>query len=182
MKNLGLIAITITWIAIFILIFTQKLGSGFSISKHAITNRRTYVGMALIETVMLSLFTTFIVTWFVPTLQLGRFFMILMIVAALGLVAAAWIPDSGDKKHLVHEFCAYGAFLLFIPMMTLLVDSSTITTGTRVVAALTLMYMVVTVLLFSISRRVKEYHLPFQVAYMGLLHVVILMATYLRVT
>ena len=95
---------------------------------------------------------------------------------------AAWVPDTKGIQHKVHEYFAYGAFLLFIPATTILIISSQISFIARFVAAVTLAYMIVTVLLFSLEEKIKQYHLYYQVVYMLLFHISILLATYIMIT
>ena len=179
-KALGIISIVANWVCLSVLLTRIKKGASFSISQHAVASKRTYLTMAVIETVLLMLFSIFIIGWFSPHLQLPTIFTVIVLLAALGLVLAAWIPDETGIKHTIHELCAYGAFSLFIPATTILLVAPSASPATHIVAGVAMMYMVFNALTFSLIEKVKRYHLYFQVLYMALFHVVILLATYTK--
>ena len=179
-KSLGLISIVVAWVGLSILIFSLKKGPSLTISRHAVTNKKTYLAMAIFETITLSAYYLFVIKWFAPHFQLGPVYTTMMGLSVLGLLIAAWVPDTEGLKHNVHEFCGYGAFLLFIPALTLLLDSSHIAGIAKVFIVPTIAYMVTSILLFFLSAEVRRYHLYFQVAYLASVHVVILLATYVH--
>lgn len=177
MKHLGLFSFITTWVGIFFLLRKNKLGAGSSISRHAAANKLSYAIMALLETLVLCAFTAFIILWFVPYFKLGAMFTALMITGAVGVLIAAWIPDTKGRSHVIHEFAAYGSHLLFIPALALLIDAS-IPFMARIVAILSFIFMVSAVLIFTLFPTAKKQHLYVQVIYMMLFHLTILCVTY----
>ncbi|TXG78123.1 hypothetical protein E6P97_00285 [Patescibacteria group bacterium] len=151
----------------------MRAGKHVSISERAIASTRSYRLMALVQTAMLPVYVAFVVKWLIPTYSLPVLFGVLTIFSALGLIAAAWIPQRG-KTYVVHELLAYGASFLFIPMSLLLAVSSEVSIIMRVFCGVGAAYMATSVVLFSTTKWVKRYHLYFQVVYFALFHLAVL--------
>ncbi len=179
LRSLGLISIVVAWASIVALVTGLRLGSEHSISRHAASNKIAYFLMAFTETLLLSLFTVFTIFWFGPHFKAPTLLTVVIVGSALGLVIAAWVPDIKGVRRIIHEYTSYGAFLLMIPATTLIITLPKLGSFARFMATLTLFYMISTVLLFSLSPKVKRFHLYFQMVYLLSFHLVILSAVYI---
>ena len=111
-------SIGLTWAAISLLFVTYGIRIDKTISKHAAATKRAYIFMALIQTVILPTYALFIWKWYAVHLGLPSIFITLNIMSAALLLIAAWVPDTHSNKGMatVHGWCAYPAYVLFLPM------------------------------------------------------------------
>ena len=179
-KPLGLITIAITWLALGLLVYKSQGDKRMSFSRHAAANKTAFTTLAIIEPFILSGFFLFIYKWFVPTFRLPALFTVLVGLSSLGLLIAAWIPDVAGWKHKVHEWTAYPAVILFIPISLIMCFVSGLPAFVRGAWIIALVYNTACVTFFLFSKKAKEYHLYLQAPYFVLTHLAILLTAYIR--
>jgi hypothetical protein len=151
-----------------------------SFSRHAAANKTAFTMMAILEPFLLVGFFLFIYKWFVPTFKLPILIDVCVAIAASGLIVASWVPDVPGTKRTIHEFTAYGAALMFVPislMMCLAAGLPTLVKGAWILA---FTYNTACAAFFIVSKKAKDYHLYLQAPYFVFSHAAILMTVYIR--
>lgn len=179
-KVFGPTAFLIGWITIVLLIFKIRGNKSMSISKHAAASKLAYVIMLIMQLIVLPMFFVFAAKWLAPTFNLPAFFTVCIGIASLGLLIAALIPDTIGWKSTVHGLAGYGAALLFVPILTTLYLSASISSSARNIILLVLLYEMAAITWFGVVERAKNHHLYLQSAYIVLFDLSLLAAAYIR--
>lgn len=180
-KPLGWISIIGSWLALTLLVTKWRGHKGMSFSQHAAASRNAYLTMIIAETVVFTLFTIFIYKWFTPTFNLPLMFAVLLALASLCFVIAAWIPDTTGWKRNVHRVLAYGAADLMIPAAIIACLTIRQPLVVSAIWAITVVYLIVCLLLFVFNRKLaNKYHLILQAPYIVLFELAVLLTIYVR--
>ncbi len=179
-KAFGPISVIIGWTAIGFLIYKWRGDRSMSISKHAAAHKGSYVLMLVVESIVLPMFFIFVAKWIVPTFDLPNFFTICVGIASLGLLVAAWIPDTRGLKSVVHGLASYTGAVLFIPALTILYVSSNIFGFAKYFTLAVLVYEIVAMVVFTVIEEARNYHLWVQAGYILLFDLVLLTVAYIR--
>jgi hypothetical protein len=152
-----------------------------SISRHAAAHKPSYLMMLIVQSVTLPLLFLFLAKALTPIAQLSVVFVVLAGIACFGLLVAAWVPDTNGSKSIVHKMAAYSAAALIIPMLIIICLSSNISTFAKYMASAVLVYDVVAITVFAAStKKAKDSHLYFQIAYIFLFAFTALAAVFIR--
>ena len=178
-KLFGILGFALGWTAISLLLFLWDTDKSKSISHNAASNKKAYIMMAVLETIGLPLFIIFVIKWMTPTLGLIPLFSILSVAIAVGLIVASWIPVTGPKGK-IHDFCAYGAGLLFIPTTLILALSSGVSTPARIINIVACLGLSAVTALFLMGKTNQNHHLYYQTASILMFDIAILSAAYIR--
>jgi len=179
MQNLGLVAMGLIWLGAGYMLVRWRGTNDMSMSMHAASAREAYVLFGSVLTLSGGLLYWFMLGWFVPHLGLGPGFVAVLTAAIGGMLVAAWVPDTAGWKRRVHRWCAYGMAVLLMPLAALIVADPAVAIGARVVGAVCVTYMLVSLALVTQFGKMKRHYLPLQVAYVVAFEVTVLAATYL---
>lgn len=179
-KSLGLISIAIMWLGLFFLVYKWRGEPHMSFSLHAAANRKAYLFYLGLFVITLPLFFVFVVKWFVPTLNLPRTFIYLVIAAMVFQFVAALVPEVEGKRARIHRFSAGIVTFLLIPMTFMLVNAKHIPLSIRALAMAAALFMVIVWGLYVWIESFNKHFLYFQAAYVAVFHLTILACTYLR--
>lgn len=170
----------IAWIAISVLVVKWRGNATMTISRHAAAYRQAYLFMGIIEIIVLPMFTIFSVKWVANEFDLPFLFSLSMVVSMSALLVAAWIPDVSGWKGTVHQICAYGSALLFLPMSLMIYRSPEISTFAKWFSFVVLIYMTTCLVGFFVTKKARKYSLYLQSLYILLFDLSILAVVYIR--
>jgi hypothetical protein len=162
------------------MVSTWKGDKGATISQNAAANRSSYLMMLAVQSITLPMLFLFWSKWLVPTLELPLLFAIFAGLACLGLLLAAWIPDSKGWKSKAHRLFAYGAAALVPPMLIMLYYSPNISSFAKSMTLLVFLYDTITFVLVAILKKQESKFLYFQAAYIFLFALTTLAAAYIQ--
>lgn len=177
---LGLVLVLASWVAAAILIFKWRDKDLSTISKHAASTRKATL---LFATVLIGLglpFYYWILAWLVPHLQLDSLFKVVLFLTIALQIVTALIPDIMGWRRLIHRFSAFSMALLYLPMALLIINAPLISSSARVIAIISVFYMISTFILIAILGRAKRNYLIFQTLYVVSMQVVILSGAYIN--
>ncbi len=160
-------------------IFSQGNDKTKSISLHAAASKKTFILLAVLSPISMTLFIVFIIKWMAPTFNLSPVFVILSVVADVGYILAAWVPALEGRRGRLHDILAYGASLLLIPTAFILANSPNIATGSRLVNAVSVLTMLVILCVMVWHKPAKTKYLYYQIAYFLAFDISLLTAAYL---
>lgn len=178
-KPLGIISIGLAWLVLVLLVRRWPGNRGMSFSQHAAAHKEAYITMAIMQMLALPLFVAFIHKWFSPKLGLSSLFTAGITLSALGILFAAWVPDTTGWKRQLHRTAAYGAYILFIPLSLIVYLQAELLMVLKLLWLTTMVYMI-WCLVYFVFKRKKAYsnHLYLQAIYIGLFHAAILVTSY----
>lgn len=176
----GLLAFVIAWVGMLLAVFTQGNDKRKSISLHAANSKKTILLLAIFSPISMSLFAVFSIKWMMPNLQLPLIFIPLSIVAYVGYILAAWVPSTGEVKTKIHDLFSYGASLLLVPIMFILVTSTNVATLARYIAFASLAVMLGVLIAMARTRRALPSYLYFQIAYFLAFDISLLASGYIK--
>lgn len=179
-KSLGIITLALGWLTLGFAFYKWPVEVKKSISKHASAYRSTYLIMAVMQTLIYPLFLVFVFGWLMPTFHLPSVFGLFITLTFLGLLVAAWIPDTFGIKSKVHRICAYGAAALMIPIVLIIFLSSNVSMVARIISLFAACYMFIVTYLFAFVKNARNNHLYFQAIYFALFDLSILATVYIR--
>ena len=178
-KQLGLVAILAMWAGTYVLLKNHSLDRGKTISKHASKTVRYHITFAVLEVIVVSIFSLFIFGWFIPTFELGNGYRVAAIVGFIGTVAAAFIPDRGGWQSKFHGLGAYGMAMSLLAMNLFLVMSNKINILTLIILYVSLAYMIIGTLVAIIwTPFFRKNALKLQVIFFLAFHIPLLLAVY----
>jgi hypothetical protein len=180
-KSLGLISVFILASGLLFLVVHWPQSRHATFSNHAAAQRTTiwyYIGLFGISLPLLLIFFGW---WFVPTLHLTPWFLLLALGSELLQHIVTIIPEVGGWKTTWHRWLTAGSSLLLLPMLGILLTSNVLGLPTRSVAAISLTGLVLIVFyqVLIANKAEPKNQLLFQAAYYGLFFVPIIMATYI---
>lgn len=179
-KYLGIIIIALAWLIGGVVVYKWPGGKHMSVSRHAASNKTAYYIMAIMQTIGFPILALWVVEWFSPTFHKSVLFNTLNLVMISGFLLAAWVPDIKGIRRRIHELSAYGAAFLMIPICLIILLSARASSLAHLISAVAVIYMLTSFLLFVFKEKVREYHLYFQVVYIALFDVSILVAAYTK--
>jgi hypothetical protein len=179
-KPFGLLSMLIPALLIVVMLIIWPHDKGQSISRHSAQGKTPFLLMAIIQTLAYPAYLWFAFKWLAPTFDLNPLYLVCMVVSAVGLLTAAWVPDVPGIRRKIHEATAYTAAWLFIPSTIIMAIAPAIQTWVRWFAVIVVVYMVVCVIMFFKLPKARDYHLPLQSIYIVSYFAVILLATYVR--
>lgn len=175
---LGLIITVAIWLGLALLLtkwHDTKLGS---ISAHGSSNRGAALLFRFLLVVGGAALYIWLVGWFVPHLHLGTMFVTLLtIVMAYQILTGLNNPTEGLRKD-IHNYTAQTMSLLYVPLAVLIIQSSTAHTPARIVCIVLLTYMVNSYVIVEVMKKFRASHLVFQLLYIVVFQVLILVAAY----
>lgn len=121
--NLGLLSLIIILLSLGLMLKVGGTDVRNSLSGHAAIQRRSYAVFVAALAGGGILFYLFAVRWLEPTLHLALPFNVILVLTVVCELTAAFIPDSGGKKSLVHRTFAWsmakGAITILLAYMVL---------------------------------------------------------------
>lgn len=179
MHYLGVISIVIIWLGLLYLINKWPGKPSMSFSLHATQTKGAQIYYFLLFLVSLPLFYIFIVGWYVPSLHLNSWFVVLTTIGVIGQLIAATVPAVPGRKTAIHNIGAYGMAATFIPLSLIVAMAGDVHMYARVVAALAVLYMICTLGAALVLPRLRAHYIYFQAGYIAAFHAVILTSAYL---
>lgn len=180
MKSLGIVAIALMWLGTLLLLHAHGAEHKKSISRHAAKNSKFHLTYGLLEVLVASLFTIFILRWFIPKFHLPVLASIAAIIGFAGTVFAALVPDRIGWQQRVHETAAYSMVLCLPVLSAIILLSRLVNFEAKVTAAVVVVYTI-----FGLASSVfcrawyRRHMLVLQTVYFAFFHATILAATYL---
>lgn len=178
-KILGPIAVVQLWACLLFMIHKWPGNKSLTYSGHAATSKQASVYYFVVFTIHLVLLYLFVSRWFVPTFDLPLAFLNIIRIALLGQLIALLVPSTGGRKTTIHDIAAYCMHMLLMPLSLFVVFGDNFSLVSRVVAALTALYMVFVWIVFSLNK-FSNYRLILQTFYGLSFHTVLLVATFVR--
>lgn len=148
-----------------------------SFSRHAAQTKSSQVYYFILFAIVLSLFYSFILMWFVPALGLSDNFVYIVTAGVLGQLLAILVPAIPGRKEQVHNLGAYLMALTMLPAV-ILIAFADVSLLVSVAAIVTAVYMIATTVLFLAVKRSHFYFLYFQAAYIAAFHIVVILGAY----
>jgi hypothetical protein len=176
-KILGPLSISVTWLGLLFLIRHWKGNKSMSFSLHAAQTRTAQIYYFFLFGITLPLFYLFVTRWFVPALRLPRLYIYIVSVALLGQLIAILIPAIEGRKEKIHNLGAYLMAFCLIPLTVLLVFSN-LPLIIKILAIIGALYMTSTIALSFVTKAIQQKFLPFQAAFVGVFHCLILISMY----
>ena len=180
-KSFGPLSIAIAWLALGLLVYQARGDKTKTFSKIAAADRRAYMRMAILQSIIFPMYFIFIVAWFVPTFHLPVLFTVLNGLASLALLVAAWVPDTGGVKAKIHGAAAYLAYGFFIPILVYMATCSMVGSFARIFSGLAVAYMLIGGSYLLFAPKARQHVLPIQALFLISFHASILFSAYLRV-
>jgi hypothetical protein len=180
LKPLGVLSIALCWLSLLLLLVKWRGDKSMSLSQYAAAHPKSYVTMAILESIFLPMYFVFIATWFSYTFHLPPIFVVLNAITVIGLLIAAWIPHTGGKKAKIHTIAAYPAYVSMMLITLLIAFSDSISTPARVFGFAAFAYMLVSSYLLVKHELGRANFLYLQVAFLVIMDITILLATYVR--
>ncbi len=177
-KLFGPLSVCITGLAILVMLIVWRNDKSMTISQHAAAHKSSYLMMLIVQSITLPMLFLFFIKALTPVAHLPLLFEVIVGIACLGLLIAAWVPDTKGWKSKVHQLCAYGAAVLIIPSLTLLSASAHISPFAKWMAIIVLSYDVAAIVLLTVLNKAKENHLYIQAAYIFLFALTTIAAVY----
>jgi hypothetical protein len=175
----GLLLIVLSWVAGLYLLVTWKGQHTMSISQHAASAK----GASRLFMITLILggagLYFWLITWFVPKLDLPRLFTVLVTLTVIAQFIAAIVPDTDAWKSKLHRFAAYTMAALYLPLSWYILNSHSLSIVSRLIGGICLLYMIIASILFLTVKRARNRYLIFQSLYIIAFQLIILSAAYL---
>ncbi|MBL8122423.1 hypothetical protein JNM87_06795 [Candidatus Saccharibacteria bacterium] len=149
-----------------------------TISRHAASTKRASLLFAVVLIGCGSLFYVWLLRWFVPHLQLGVLFEIVLTLAILGQIITALAPDIEGLSRTVHHYAAYTMAILFMPLAWLIFTAPHISAPARLFVGIAGFYLISSFTTVVILGKLRRYFLPFQASYIIVFQCAILVAAY----
>lgn len=179
-RFLIILALSILFSGLWFLVWKWPQGKDMSLSQHAAAYRHAYFYYIGLFLVVLPLLMIFFIRWFVPEFHLYLWFTYFIALSAAAQFIVVLIPESGGKKTTYHRFFAAGSALMLIPSLVIISRSEAISSISRSVSIISLIFMVTIICVLIAGRGKHAYLLVLQVAYFALFFLAILSATFLQ--
>ncbi len=181
-KILGPLSILIMFVAAVVLMRTWPQGKKSSLSQHGGAHRKAYWlfgGAMTVSAVMVYVFGRW---WLAPTLGLVNLFNIALAAAVALQLFAAWVPyrGNGDKLSVWHNRAAMSMAFLLMILVGCIVFAASAPVIVHVAAGVALAYMLLAWYLFLFHKKTHDHFLVYQLIYLSVFCVVLLMAAYIR--
>jgi hypothetical protein len=177
--NLGLISVVLSWAGLVFMIWYWKGDFSKTFSQNAARQKSTIIYYAILWLICLPPFTWFLLFPFYETLQLNGFFRIIGIIAALGMLIAALIPETVGWKAKVHRFSAFMMAWCFIPLTLLIAFSPVVSVLGKTTSFLTSFFMLFSAIYLLKKNAEHPNLLSLQGLYIAVFQVSVLVAYYL---
>lgn len=161
----GILAFLIAWFGMLLTVLSRGKDKTKSISLHAASSKKTFILLAILSPISMSLFTIFAAKWMTPELSLPPLFIALSVIANTGYILASWIPATKGPKLRLHDFFAYGASLLLVPIAFILATSPNVAAIPRIINVFSLLIMASILDAMLWHKPAKFNYLYFQIAY-----------------
>jgi hypothetical protein len=177
-QYLGILSILLMWLGVYFLIKNHGIDTTKSISRHAAKNNKYHILFGIVEITVVTIFSIFIFSWFIPQLELGNSYRITAMIGIAGTVFAALVPDKDGLKSNIHFAAAYSMAFSLMVMNYLLFTNPNVNSFAQIMSFLGFMYMLGgwTVGIFN-YRLFKEHMLFAQIGYFVAFQLPILIAT-----
>jgi hypothetical protein len=159
-----------------------KLPGGLSktFSQRVANNRVAEILYSILFIVTLPLLYIFFAAWFVPSLNIPRYFLFFAAIAVIFQILCTWVPERGGKMTTYHRLLTGVSGIALLPMVFIIATARGISTSTVVIALAVLAGMLVLLIIALLNQKGFRYALLLQVGYYLLFFVVVLLATYVR--
>ena len=178
--HIGLVSCGIILLSLGLMLRTWGSDQMISLSGHAARQRYSYSLFATALTTGGGLFYVFALRWLVPTLHLSAAFSVVLALATGCELLAAFVPDSGGMRSLIHRWGAWTMAVLMLVLVGLLFAAPRVVGGAKLAAGVLGTCMLLDFYLFLFVKRSRRYFLIFQSSYIVSFYVAILSVTYLR--
>lgn len=137
-----------------------------TLSQNAARHRIAIVYYGIILFIFLTLFTVFVVGWFIPTSNLPMTFTWIVLIGLAGQYVAVFVPETGGIKSTIHV--AASAFMSFscYVVVALLTFVFYINFPSHLAAGIALVAMTICLLTLLLYKRVLQYALFLQIIYL----------------
>jgi hypothetical protein len=149
-----------------------------TISRHAASSRRASLLFAVVLIGCGILFYAWLMAWFVPHLQLGLPFQVVLTLAVACQVVTALAPDTEGLSRKVHRYAAYTMAVLYLPLIAFMITDTHLSGVARIVGSLLGLYMLATFIIVVMLGKAKSRYLLFQALYIMMFQSAILVAAY----
>ena len=139
--SLGLISVVASWLGLLFMIWYWKGSVDKTFSQNAARSKTTIIYYALLWLICLPLFSWFMLIPFYEALELNILFRIFAILASLGMLIAALIPETTGWKINVHRYSAFLMAWCFVPLSLLISLSPTASNLAKVVSFSSVLFM-----------------------------------------
>ncbi len=178
MKYLGLVLVLLSWVGSGYILAKWRGNKAMSLSAHAATSRHSALLFAGVLIGVGSLFYVWMLKWFVPALGLSRLFIGLLTLAFAAQLVAGLVPSVPVVRRQVHRMAAYGMALVFLPLSFMMLSAPNIQTFGRVAGIVCLVWLSFSCLLFALAPKARKAYLIFQVLYVMVFQLQILLIAY----
>jgi hypothetical protein len=154
-------------------------GLHMTFSQHAATDRWSKIYYLLLFSVTLPLLLWFFIAWLVPEKNLPAAFTWFAMVAVVFQIACAFTPEVGGRLTKIHRILTGISAFAMLPLVAMLALAPALSSFTRLVAASTLVVMLV---LLTIALRHQRGHskaMLLQIGYYAGFFIALLVATYI---
>jgi hypothetical protein len=179
-KQLGIVAISLTWIGLVFLIRKWKGNVSMTFSLHAAQYKISQTYYLVLFSIVLPLFGAFMYGWFIPQYHLPFLFGLLMAVALGGNYIAALVPETKGKNVPIHRNSAFLAADCLVPLLLIITFSPHFPEVVRFLAGISAAYQLIGIVILYPTKGYHPKVLPLQASYVASFHLTIVAATYLR--
>lgn len=180
MQHLGPLDIIIVWAASAYLLRNRFHGNtSLTISKHASLEGFSHLYFGILEVIVAAVFYWFLIAWFIPTLGLPSIYLLVSTIGLAGLALAGVIPDKPGIKSLLHGIAAYTMAVCMIIMVLGIVVFAQLPLWLTVLGWLSVAIMTFGAVGLALNiRYIKDRLLYYQLIYIMLFHIMLILATY----
>ena len=176
--SLGLISIFASWLCLLFMIWHWKGDITKTFSQNAARSKTTIIYYALLWLICLPPFAWFILFPFYDSLELNSVFRVFGLLAALGMLVAALIPETTGWKVKVHRTAAFTMAWCFVPLSLLISLSSVVSGFAKVVSFSAAVFMLLSALYMYRRNAVHPKLLILQGIYIAAFQVSVIVAYY----
>ncbi|MDO8265929.1 MAG: hypothetical protein Q7T41_03230 [Candidatus Saccharibacteria bacterium] len=178
MQHLGVISFIPFWVFVIYILNRWPKSKDKTISKHGAANKTTYLLYAFEISYNAITFLLLNLLWSFDYHQVGTVFKIVIYCVVILQLIFAWVPDIKGIASIIHNATAYlWGLLLYLSLVILLLSASP-SLKSKVFLASGLAVMSVTSLVIIINKAVHKNLLTYQLIYIGMIHVTIIVTSY----
>jgi hypothetical protein len=156
-KFVGLLAVAILAFGLTFLVVKWPLGIHRTFSQHAAVKRMLTTYYFALFSVALSLLLTFFITWFVPTFQVSRWFILLVAASSVCQILCTLIPETKGWKVRWHQILAGLSAILLLPSLFVLFYANTVQIDGKICLVISI-FMMCGVIATTLIRRTRLRH------------------------
>jgi len=169
----GILTVTFTWVGLLFLVKRWPGDSSMTFSQHAAQTSSAQLYYAVMWSLALPPFVSFIIYGVYDRLSLPSIFIPLVIAASTLMLVAAYVPEIGGWKTTIHRLAAFSMATLFLPIVVLIALSGELSAVGRVVTVPIAMYMAWQIVFLTVVKRQHPKMLYLQGSYIALFQVAI---------